>query len=126
MSTVKAVCAKLEVDEDTIAMNVIVSEQTERIIRSQIQSGRYASEEAVIEDAVRRLEGELAPETSADAAIAASQQLQRRLFAAGLLSEIKPPIYDPAPWNGRQAVPIEGEPLSETVIRERRTQEGMM
>ena len=101
-------------------MNVSVSEHVERIIRSQIQSGRYASEEAVIEDAVRRLESEPALDTAADAIIAADQQLQRRLFAAGLLSEIKPPITDPAPWKGREAVPIEGEPLSETVIRERR------
>jgi Arc/MetJ-type ribon-helix-helix transcriptional regulator len=95
-------------------VNVIVSEDAERIIRSQILSGRYASEEAAIEDAVRRLEAVPDPISSAD------QELQRRLFAAGLLSEIKPPITDPTPWNGRKAVPIEGEPLSETVIRERR------
>jgi putative addiction module CopG family antidote len=98
-------------------MNVPVSEHAERIIRSQIQSGRYASEEAVIEDAVRLLESEPISETPS---FAAGQELQRRLFDAGLLSEIKPPVTDPAPWKGREAVPIEGEPLSETVIRERR------
>ena len=48
------------------------------------------------------------------------QELQRRLFQAGLLSEIKPPITDMAPYRNRKAVPIQGEPLSETVIRERR------
>jgi hypothetical protein len=50
----------------------------------------------------------------------ANQELQRRLFDAGLLSEIKPPIRDLTPYRNRQAVPIKGEPLSETVIRERR------
>jgi Arc/MetJ-type ribon-helix-helix transcriptional regulator len=48
------------------------------------------------------------------------QELQHRLFAAGLISEIKPPITDLTPWQNRRAIPIQGEPISETVIRERR------
>ena len=50
----------------------------------------------------------------------ANLDLQRRLFAAGSLSEIKPPIRDLTPYLNRKEVPIEGEPISETVIRERR------
>ena len=50
----------------------------------------------------------------------ADQQAQHRLLAAGLLSEIKPPIRNFASYLRREAVPIVGEPLSETVIRERR------
>lgn len=50
----------------------------------------------------------------------ADQALQRRLVEAGLLNEIKPPIRDLAPYRDRKAIPIQGEPLSETVIRERR------
>ena len=50
----------------------------------------------------------------------ADQALQRGLFDAGLLSEIKPPIRDLTCYRERKAVPIKGEPLSETVIRERR------
>lgn len=49
-----------------------------------------------------------------------SEELQRRLLDAGLLSEIKPPITDHSAYRNRKAVPIQGEPLSETVIRERR------
>jgi hypothetical protein len=49
-----------------------------------------------------------------------SQELQRRLYEAGVLSKIKPPITDLAPYHHRQAVPIQGEPLSETILRERR------
>ena len=48
------------------------------------------------------------------------QALQQRLLQAGLIHETKPPITDMAPYRNRQAVPIQGEPLSETVIRERR------
>jgi hypothetical protein len=42
------------------------------------------------------------------------------VYEAGLLSELKPPITDLAPYQNRKAVPIRGESLSETVIRERR------
>lgn len=48
------------------------------------------------------------------------QELQQRLLNAGIVSEIKPPITDLGPYRNRRAVPIQGEPLSETVIRERR------
>jgi hypothetical protein len=47
-------------------------------------------------------------------------ELQRRMLEAGLLSELKPPIRDLTPYLDRKAVPVAGEPLSETVIRERR------
>lgn len=47
------------------------------------------------------------------------QALQRRLLAAGLLSEIKPP-RTPTGTESFVPITIEGEPLSETIIRERR------
>jgi len=49
-----------------------------------------------------------------------SQELQRRLLEAGIISEIKPPISDLTPYRNRRAVPIQGESISETAIRERR------
>jgi len=42
------------------------------------------------------------------------------LLKAGIISEIKPPITDLTPYQNRQAVPIQGEPISETAVRERR------
>jgi hypothetical protein len=50
----------------------------------------------------------------------AEQELQRRLVAAGLLSEIKPPPRFMPAREPFTPVPIKGEPLSETIIRERR------
>ena len=47
------------------------------------------------------------------------QRVQRALFEAGLVSEIKPPITDPTPYR-REPIKIKGKPLSETVIEERR------
>jgi hypothetical protein len=48
------------------------------------------------------------------------RDVQQRLLDAGIVSEIKPQIADPEQYRRRKAVPIQGEPLSETVIRERR------
>jgi hypothetical protein len=50
----------------------------------------------------------------------AEQEMQRRLVAAGVLSEIKPPPRLLPARDRFSPVPIQGEPLSETIIRERR------
>jgi hypothetical protein len=50
----------------------------------------------------------------------ADQELQRRLYAAGIVSEIKPPVRNMAAYMHRKAVPIQGKPLSQTIIEDRR------
>ncbi len=75
--------------------------------------------------AVRReIDARLAPPGEARQDAAGNQQadlaLQRQLLEAGIISELRPPITDMAPYRNRKAVPIQGEPISETVIRERR------
>ena len=50
----------------------------------------------------------------------ADQQLQRRLMAAGLVSEIKPPVRRMTSTRAFAPITVSGEPLSETIIRERR------
>jgi len=40
--------------------------------------------------------------------------------AKGLVRRIPPPITDFAPYRDWRPVEIEGEPLSETIVRERR------
>ena len=55
---------------------------------------------------------------SRQAAIDLDQRIQRALFEAGLVSEIKPPVKRP-----RERTPpikIKGKPLSETIIEDRR------
>jgi hypothetical protein len=49
-----------------------------------------------------------------------TKEVQQRLFDAGLISEIKPPITDLTPYQTRQAVPVQGELISVTALRERR------
>lgn len=52
-------------------------------------------------------------------AIDLDQRVQRALYEAGLVREIKPPITDPTPYR-REPIAIKAKPLSETVIEERR------
>jgi hypothetical protein len=59
-------------------------------------------------------EPDLTPEESAE------QELQRRLVRAGVLNEVKPPPRFMPAREPFTPVSIEGEPLSETIIRERR------
>jgi putative addiction module CopG family antidote len=96
-------------------MTIHLPEHLERYVHDQVQAGRYSSEAEVISDALERhRQAEPTPEEIAD------QELQRRLLEAGVISEIKPPITDMTPYRNRRAVPIQGEPISETAIRERR------
>ncbi|MEX2119839.1 MAG: hypothetical protein WD847_09610 [Pirellulales bacterium] len=50
----------------------------------------------------------------------AEEQLEQQLFADGLLSEIKRPPNAPTACGRSPRVDIQGKPLSETVVEERR------
>ena len=110
-------------------MTITLPKDLESPVRAEILSGHFATEDdlvaAAVRDYLRRKHIEPTPAANANATPTAGeelspQELQRRLFEAGVLSEIKPPITDFTPYHNRQAVPLLGEPLSETVIRERR------
>ena len=107
-------------------MTIHLPEHLERYVHDQVQAGRYLTEDEVILDALERhrqaqqppasatRQPELTPEEIAD------QELQRRLLAAGIVSEIKPPPRLLPTRERFTPVPIIGEPISETIIRERR------
>ncbi|MEX2119718.1 MAG: hypothetical protein WD847_08995 [Pirellulales bacterium] len=52
--------------------------------------------------------------------LASEAELQKRLVDAGLLKEVKRPLRDAGAFKSRKLVSIEGKPLSETIIEERR------
>ncbi len=113
-------------------MPVQLSKEQEQFVHDAVLAGRYASEEDVIRDALSRLEQELPRETemapqNANAATKSSEErllvdaLNQRLLAAGLITQLPDPaedIDDDDPDD--QPIEIVGEPLSETIIRERR------
>lgn len=47
-------------------------------------------------------------------------ELERRLYEAGLLSEVKPPITDLRPYEDRRPIEAKGKPLSQVIVDERR------
>jgi Arc/MetJ-type ribon-helix-helix transcriptional regulator len=107
-------------------MTIHLPNDVERDILAEVHRGHFASVDDALAEAWRSFRQHR--QTQADASSqpeptpeeAADQELQRRLFAAGIISEIKPPITDLTPYRNRRAVPVQGEPISETAIRERR------
>ncbi len=107
-------------------MTIQLPEHLQRYVHDQVVAGRFRSEDAVVLDALERHrqtqqpaaqatgQSELTPEEIAD------QELQHRLLAAGIISEIKPPPRLLPTRERFTPVPIIGEPISETIIRERR------
>lgn len=51
---------------------------------------------------------------------AQEDEFKRRLIEAGLLKEIRTPVRDSDAYGDRTPVPIQGKPLSATVVEERR------
>jgi Arc/MetJ-type ribon-helix-helix transcriptional regulator len=112
-------------------MTIHLPEDLASSIRAELLGGHFASEDELVavavRDYLRRKQGQAPQPGEASPGHAAraeeepsAQELQRRLYDAGVLSEVKPPITDLAPYRHRQAVPVQGEPLSETILRERR------
>ena len=111
-------------------MTIHLPDDLANSIRTEVQNGHFATEDEVVaadvRDYLRRKHEQAREVGDADGQLAhvedepSALDLQRRLFEAGVISEIKAPITDFTPYRNRQAVPIQGEPLSETVIRERR------
>jgi hypothetical protein len=62
----------------------------------------------------RVVEEQLAPATSEDP----DERVLQEMLKAGLITEIKRPDRTPKPE--RRLIPIQGKPLSETIIEERR------
>jgi Arc/MetJ-type ribon-helix-helix transcriptional regulator len=98
-------------------MNVHVSAHAERIIRSHVESGRFSSESDVI-DAALGLLNQRVPEPAAKTPFT-EEEFKQQLLETGLMTSLPIPL-DPAIRQDFQPIKLEGEPLSETIIRERR------
>jgi Arc/MetJ-type ribon-helix-helix transcriptional regulator len=88
----------------------------ESTIQAAVHDGRFASVDDAITQAVRLLLHQPAPSGKP----LSVEELEQKLIESGFLASV-PPARDPdAPAWHFDPVKIEGEPLSETVIRERR------
>ncbi len=57
---------------------------------------------------------------SAPIASEAEQQLAQELLKAGLLTRIPPPVTDLSPYQNRVPISVQGRPVSETLLEDRR------
>ena len=112
-------------------MTIHLSKDLERFVHDAIQAGHYASEAEVVNDALARLKQAMprdigmpdrrtrrASRTEREKPLT-KDEFHRHLVEIGLMSELPDTDADFDDPDD-QLIDIEGEPLSETVIRERR------
>ena len=98
-------------------MTIHLPKDVERSINAEVMSGHFASADDAIAEAWRSY---LQQRTQAPQAKASPlDELHRQMLADGLLSQL-PNSADDIDDDQEAPVEIEGEPLSETIIRERR------
>ncbi len=112
-------------------MSVHLSKEHEQFVHDAVQTGHYATEDDVVNDALARLkqampEDVVKPHRRTNRAKPAKQkkpltkeEFHRQLVEIGLMSQLPDTDADYDDPDD-QLIDIKGEPLSETVIRERR------
>jgi Arc/MetJ-type ribon-helix-helix transcriptional regulator len=112
-------------------MTIRLPKDLEQFVDEAVRAGRYARKDDVIRDAVARLkdampEGAATPEPPTTRGEPArpnpprsKEAFHRRLIEMGLMSQLPDTAADFEDPDDRP-IDIPGEPLSETVIRERR------
>ncbi len=107
-------------------MTIHLTEEHRRFVDDVVRLGLYSDEEDVIRDALERLKEVVSPARKMAVegvgpgnAPVSDDEFMLRLFAAGLITRLPDPAED-IDDDEEPPIEIEGEPLSETIIRERR------
>lgn len=98
-------------------MTIHLPAELERFVHDQVIAGRYRSEDDVIRDALEQLRRR-AP-TPPTGPRMTEAEFKQHLLKSGRVSSLPTPA-DPASRPIFEPIILEGEPLSETIIRERR------
>ena len=97
-------------------MTIHLPKELERGIQATVLSGAFASEDEAITEAVRQF---LRKQHARVKTPMTEEELQRHMLEIGLITQLPDTSADFDDPDD-QLIDIEGEPLSETVIRERR------
>jgi Arc/MetJ-type ribon-helix-helix transcriptional regulator len=92
-----------------------LKEDVEKILRAEVESGRFASIDAAIDLALRRLLQPPPPKGPLT-----EEQLLQYMYEIGKITQLPDRSADLDDEDDDEPIEIEGEPLSETIIRERR------
>jgi putative addiction module CopG family antidote len=98
-------------------MTIQLPEELERFVHDQVHRGRYRSEDDVIRDALEQLRRHTPTPTTRPRMTEA--EFKQHLLQTGRVSSLPTPA-DPASRPVFEPIALEGEPLSETILRERR------
>jgi Arc/MetJ-type ribon-helix-helix transcriptional regulator len=99
-------------------MTIHLSKDQERFVHEAVLAGLYASEDDLFADAVERLRGQV-PLPTPGMRILTEDEFKQQLLKSGLMTSLPTPA-DPASRPAFEPITIQGEQLSETIIRERR------
>ena len=97
-------------------MTIHLPEDLERYLQDAVQGGGFASPDEAISEALRLLRQKKQEAQFQPKALTADE-LNQQLLEAGLLSHI-PSRPDPADYQEFSPIVVQGEPVSETIIRE--------
>jgi Arc/MetJ-type ribon-helix-helix transcriptional regulator len=99
-------------------MTIQLPEVLERYLQDEVQGGEFASPDEAIVEALRLLR-QSREEARFHRKALTADELNQQLLDAGLLGHI-PAHIDPNSYEEFTPIVVEGEPVSETIIRERR------
>ena len=100
-------------------MTIQLPEDLARYVQNEVISGHFASEQEAITEAVRLLR-QRQQQTAVQGKPLTEDELERQLVESGFLASPPPRPSATGSRGEFQPITIQGEPLSETVIRERR------
>jgi Arc/MetJ-type ribon-helix-helix transcriptional regulator len=100
-------------------MTIHLPNDLESSIRAEVASGHFASIDDAMAEAARLLLRQRRQEAQAGSKPPTEAEFKQQLLKSGLITSLPTPA-DPADRPPFQPVTLEGEPLSETIIRERR------
>ncbi len=98
-------------------MTIHLPPELERFVHDQVLAGRYSSEVDVVRDALEQLRRHTPTTTPGCGMIEA--EFKQHLLKSGQISSLPTPAH-PSSRPVFQPLALEGEPLSKTIIRERR------
>jgi Arc/MetJ-type ribon-helix-helix transcriptional regulator len=102
-------------------MTIDLPKDLQRFVHDAVRSGHYAREDDVIRDALTRLKQALPKVTQPKKKPLTVAEIHQQMLARGLITRLPDPAQDIDDDDPDDLpVPIEGEPMSETIIRERR------
>jgi putative addiction module CopG family antidote len=100
-------------------MTVHLPEELERYVMSEVQKGRFASADEAVSEAVRLHRQRFLEQTVPPRQLT-EEEFEQWLVQRGVLAARQTAIADDSSQRRSEPIRIEGEPFSETIIRERR------